>query len=105
MYMEVPKGNSLCSYIKQAKTSFFFFFFSYTKIRKPEGRTGLTWGIGNCGKRGEGGEKEKEDKCVYCVHMYVNGKIISVQTITGMGEGQMKNSRGGESKYDIFNIL
>jgi hypothetical protein len=29
--MEVPQGNALCSYLKQAKMSFFIFF-SYTKL-------------------------------------------------------------------------
>jgi hypothetical protein len=37
--------------------------------------------------------------------MYVNGKIISVETISGMGGGEIKeNSGGGEFKYDIFDI-
>jgi hypothetical protein len=36
--------------------------------------------------------------------MYVNGKMISVETVLGIGEGWMKeNDRGGE--YDIFDIL
>jgi ribosomal protein S26 len=26
LYMEVPQGNSLCRYLKQAKMSFFFFY-------------------------------------------------------------------------------
>jgi hypothetical protein len=26
----------------------------------------------------------------YCVHMYVNGKMITVETIPGMGEGKNK---------------
>jgi hypothetical protein len=38
MYMEVPQGNSLCSYLKQAKMSFFFPFFC--KIGEQEGRMG-----------------------------------------------------------------
>jgi hypothetical protein len=32
--MEVPQGNSLCSYFKQPKCHFFFFFFSYTKSHR-----------------------------------------------------------------------
>jgi hypothetical protein len=32
--MEVPQGNSLCSYLKQPNISFFFFFF--WKNRKVE---------------------------------------------------------------------
>jgi hypothetical protein len=33
--------------------------------------------------------------------MYVNGKMISLETIPGMG----KNGRRSEFKYDIFDIL
>jgi hypothetical protein len=33
--------------------------------------------------------------------MYVNGKIIPVETIPGM-RGMKENSGGGEFKYDIF---
>jgi hypothetical protein len=35
--------------------------------------------------------------------MYVNAKIIPVETILGMGVGGMnESSGGGEFKYDIF---
>jgi hypothetical protein len=38
--------------------------------------------------------------------MYVNAKLIPVQTIPGMGGGRMKESRErGELKYDIFDTL
>jgi hypothetical protein len=38
--------------------------------------------------------------------MYVNGKIIPIETIPGMGAGGMKkNGGGGKLKYNIFNIL
>jgi hypothetical protein len=38
--------------------------------------------------------------------MYVNGKMISVETIPGMGAGGMKENGGkGELKYDIFDIV
>jgi hypothetical protein len=38
--------------------------------------------------------------------MHVNGKMISIETIPGMGGGGiLENSVGGEFKYDIFNIL
>jgi hypothetical protein len=37
--------------------------------------------------------------------MYVNGKMIPVETIPGMrGRGIKENGRGGEFKYDIFCI-
>jgi hypothetical protein len=38
--------------------------------------------------------------------MYVNGKMISVETIPGIVGGSMKENGGrGEFKYDIFDIL
>jgi hypothetical protein len=38
--------------------------------------------------------------------MYVNGKMRPVETIPGMGKGEIKeNDGGGELKYDIFDIL
>jgi hypothetical protein len=48
IYMEIPQGSSLCSYLylKQAKMSFFFFFFFFFfyKIEEKEGRTGPSLG-------------------------------------------------------------
>jgi hypothetical protein len=38
--------------------------------------------------------------------MYINGKMISVETVPVMGEGRIKQNGGGsEFKYDIFDIL
>jgi hypothetical protein len=38
--------------------------------------------------------------------MYVNGKMIPVETIPGMGEGKIKENVGGhEFTYNIFAIL
>jgi hypothetical protein len=38
--------------------------------------------------------------------MYISEKMISVETIPGVGEGGMKeNGRGGEFKYDTFDTL
>jgi hypothetical protein len=38
--------------------------------------------------------------------MYVNAKMIPVQTVSGIGGGGMKESSGGgEFKYDIFDTL
>jgi hypothetical protein len=39
--------------------------------------------------------------------MYVNGKMITVETIPGMRGARIKekNTRGGEFKYDMFDIL
>jgi hypothetical protein len=37
--------------------------------------------------------------------MYVNGKMILVETIPGTeGEGKKENGGGSEFKYDIFDI-
>jgi hypothetical protein len=36
--------------------------------------------------------------------MYVNAKMIPVETISGMG-GANESSGGGEFKYDIFDTL
>jgi hypothetical protein len=40
IYMEMPHGNSLCSYLKQTKCHFILLLFLY-KIREQEGRIGL----------------------------------------------------------------
>jgi hypothetical protein len=37
--------------------------------------------------------------------MYINGKMIPVKTVSGMGEGNTEKWKGGEFKYDIFDIL
>jgi hypothetical protein len=38
--------------------------------------------------------------------MYINGKLRPVETVPGMGGVRIKeNGRGGELKYDIFDIL
>jgi hypothetical protein len=38
--------------------------------------------------------------------MYINGKMIPIETSPGMGEGGIQeNDEGGEFKYDIFDIL
>jgi hypothetical protein len=52
VYMEVPHGNSLCSYLKQAKMSFLFLFFC--KIGEQEGETGSAReGVDTSGRREE----------------------------------------------------
>jgi hypothetical protein len=59
--MEVLQGNSLCSYLKQAKMSFFSSFFFLYKIGEQEIRTGPAWGGwyqwegGRMWRNGEGG--------------------------------------------------
>jgi hypothetical protein len=52
--MKVPQGNSLCSYLKQAKLSFFSFF---CKTDVQDGGTGPSWGEVDVSWRGEEVEK------------------------------------------------
>jgi hypothetical protein len=47
--MEMPQGNSLCSYLKQTKMTFF-------KNREQEGKTGPGWEMAQVG---EGRYKER----------------------------------------------
>jgi hypothetical protein len=42
--MEVPQGNSLCSYLKQPKMSVFFLLLFLYKIKEQEDGNGPTWG-------------------------------------------------------------
>jgi hypothetical protein len=40
------------------------------------------------------------------VYMYVNAKMISIETVPRIrGEGMKESSKGGEFKYDIIDIL
>jgi hypothetical protein len=39
---------------------------------------------------------------IYCVHMYVNGKMRLVETIPRMGWEVEKNDGGGKFNYDIL---
>jgi hypothetical protein len=56
------------------------------------------------GRRRWLGRDKKKNK-VQCVHMYVNAKIIPVETVPGMGVGIKESSGGDEFKYDIFDIF
>jgi hypothetical protein len=65
--------------------SFFFFY----KIEEQEGRIGPAWGWGLI-SLGEGRMWEKDVGgwiwCKYYVHMYVNRKMIPVETVPRMRE-------------------
>jgi hypothetical protein len=50
--MEMLQGNTLCSYDKQTKVSFFFIY----KIEEQERETGLAWGFGTSGREEEVGK-------------------------------------------------
>jgi hypothetical protein len=72
IYMEVPQGNSLCSYLKQAKMSSLFTFFC--KIGELEAGTDLAWEWGSELDTSGGGEEvgkgcKRAIWCKYCVHM------------------------------------
>jgi hypothetical protein len=81
--MEMPQGNSLCIYLKQAKISFFFFIY---KIREQEGRTGLARGIGTSGGGDVVGKgcRRVSIMQILCTHV-CKWKMIPVGTVLGMG--------------------
>jgi hypothetical protein len=37
--------------------------------------------------------------------MYVNGKMLCVESVPGLGEGDKGEDGGGVFKYDIYDIL
>jgi hypothetical protein len=56
------------------------------------------WWLGN-----RMGESMWYQKCIY---MYANTKMIPVEIILGLGEGEIKESGGGDKfKYDTFDTL
>jgi hypothetical protein len=67
----------------------------------------LSWGVGTGGR----GEEVRDgcgkvNICKYCVHKYVNGKMVPVETIPQMrGVAIKENDGGGEFRYDIFDTL
>jgi hypothetical protein len=103
--LEMSQGNSLCTYLylKQAKMSFFFFFLLQNRRMGGEQNRSFLGGWYQWeGGKGVGGRIW----CKYCVHMYVNTKMIPVETILGMGLGGIKESSGGgEFKNDILDTL
>jgi hypothetical protein len=57
-------------------------------------------------KGGGGWERGRRMNMAQCVHMYVNAKMIPVETVQGIREGRMgKRSGKEEFKYDIFDTL
>jgi hypothetical protein len=71
--------------LNKQKYHFFFFY----KIREQKGGIGPAWGRVDIRERGEevGYGKGGRIWCEHCVHMYVNGKMMPVETVPGMGEG------------------
>jgi hypothetical protein len=106
IYKKTPCGATFISNKQDCHVFFFFSFFFY-KIGEQEGRTGPAgWevvpvGGGRCGQWGK-----RVNMVQKCRYMYVNAKMIPVETIPRMGEGGIKkHSGGGEIKYDIFDTL
>jgi hypothetical protein len=85
--MEMSQGKSLYSYLKQTKK---IIFFSFTKLENWRAEP-LFWGLIPVGEGRMWGKGVGQSIWYkYCVHMYVNGKIRPVETIPGMGIGEMK---------------
>jgi hypothetical protein len=98
-YIEMSQENSLCSYLKQTKMSFFF----NLQNQKTEGWNRSCLGVGSNSGRGE--EVGKGNGRVYIVQTlctHVHGKIIPVETIPGMGS--VKENDGGDEFNYIFDI-
>jgi hypothetical protein len=95
-----------------------YFFFNKYRVLFYLGGQNLFWGEGKgvAPVVGEGGgERSRRMNTVQimyihymytCIYMYVNAKMIPVETIPGIcGEGMKERGRGGELKYYIFDIL
>jgi hypothetical protein len=104
IYMEIPQGNSLCSYLylKQSKMScfsFYLFSFFFYKITEQEDWAGLA----------QGGWLAPGEGWTWCkkwVYVYVNAKMTAIQTSPGIREVWGEDISGGsEFKYDIFGTL
>jgi hypothetical protein len=52
-YMEVPQGNSLCSYLKEAKMLFFSLSFAESENRREERALPGGWGEFDASGKGE----------------------------------------------------
>jgi hypothetical protein len=69
--MEIPQGNLLCSYLKQNQKTGGWNRSCLAGWYRARGMGEWTW-------------------CKYSVHMYKQEKMVSVETILGMGEGRNK---------------
>jgi hypothetical protein len=66
IYVEVSQGNSLCSYLKQTKMSFFFFY----KIGAQEGGTGELFGTSGRGQEVGKGRGKVNIVQILCTCVY-----------------------------------
>jgi hypothetical protein len=62
--------------------------------------------VGEWGKAGNRERVRRENMVQKCVHMYVNAKMIPVETVPGISRREIKESNGGgEFKYEIFDTF
>jgi hypothetical protein len=86
--MEVPQGNSMFSYIKQAKMSVFFFLLQNWKTGR-QNVSFLTRGSWYQWEGRGGAEREWEGKyTTNTVYTYINGKMRPVESIQERGAGR-----------------
>jgi hypothetical protein len=92
--MEMLQGNQCIAILNKQKCHFFFY-----KNRDQEGRTGPAWGGGTSGKGEDVGRGCRRVNMVQIfVHVYVTWKMRPVETVPGMGEGDiMENDEGVNS--------
>jgi hypothetical protein len=93
----------LLVYLKQ-KCHFFFY-----KLENQRAEQFLPGWVGTSGRRedmGKGCRRVNMAQMYTCVQVYtyINGKMIHVETVPGMGWMIKENGGGGEFKYDIFDI-
>jgi hypothetical protein len=89
--MEMSHGNLLCSCVKQ---KCHFFHFTKWEIRRVEQ---VLWRGGWYQWDGRGGEEsgEEGEYGADSVYMYVNGKMIPIESIPGTGAEEIKENDGG----------
>jgi hypothetical protein len=103
IYMDVPQGNSLCSYLKQAKCHFFFLSFAKSENRRAEQvLRGRSWGGGMEEEVGEGCKRVNMMQ-ILCTHgCKWTKKRFLVETFLNRGVGIKENGGGGKLKYNIL---
>jgi hypothetical protein len=112
--MGTTQGISLCSdlYLKVAKHHVFHFsYYVFSSIKSENRRAEQVlpreeWVAGTSGRgevigKGVGGCI----CCKQCIHVYVNAKMIPVETSRNLGRVDGKEKRRGGFKYDIFDTL
>jgi hypothetical protein len=89
--MEMSQGNSLCSYLKQAKS----------ENRRAEQ---VLWvvGVGTSGRGRRWGKGGRGIWCKCCAYRCENGKMRPVETAPGMGEGDKGGWWRSEFKCDTL---